>query len=333
MITTLEVKNFKSLKELHLNCSRVNLFIGEPNTGKSNILESIGILSYPYTLKLKDWIRFKKLNDLFYKTSVDKPISINTDFGNFRLSYSSNLFTGRLEKNGVKQFQFIYDYFDVRDHKTFIGVEELPKFYRYVELATFSKPELSYLLPPYGENLFSILDTNLEIYDFANELFKRYGYEVLLRPENYEIELLIKDRKHIVIPYILASDTIKRVIFFNTILEMNSNSTIVLEEPESHIYPFYNKFLAERIALYNTNQFFIATHNPTFLANIIEQTPDEELKVFVTYYEDYQTKVFELSGKKLSDTYKIFGAEMFGNLDKIIRNLDSIIEKENLELR
>ena len=97
------------------------------------------------------------------------------------------------------------------------------------------------------------------------------------------------------------------------------------------MFPFYNKFLAERIALYNSNQFFIATHNPTFLANIIEQTPDNELKVFITYHEDYQTKIFELSGKRLMDTYKLFGTEMFGNLDKIIKHLDKILEKEELE--
>ena len=38
MIRTLEIKNFKSIKELRLDCRRINIFIGEPNTGKSNIL-------------------------------------------------------------------------------------------------------------------------------------------------------------------------------------------------------------------------------------------------------------------------------------------------------
>ena len=42
MVKTLEVKNFKSIKHLKLNCKRINIFIGEPNTGKSNILETWG---------------------------------------------------------------------------------------------------------------------------------------------------------------------------------------------------------------------------------------------------------------------------------------------------
>ena len=46
MIKNLEIENFKSIKHLKLDCKRINLFIGEPNTGKSNILESFGILSF-----------------------------------------------------------------------------------------------------------------------------------------------------------------------------------------------------------------------------------------------------------------------------------------------
>ncbi|MBC8229921.1 AAA family ATPase [bacterium] len=46
MIEKLAMKNFKSIKDLEIDCGRVNLFIGEPNTGKSNILEAIGLLSW-----------------------------------------------------------------------------------------------------------------------------------------------------------------------------------------------------------------------------------------------------------------------------------------------
>ena len=46
MIEKLSVKNFKSIKDLSIDCKRINLFIGEPNTGKSNILESLGLGSW-----------------------------------------------------------------------------------------------------------------------------------------------------------------------------------------------------------------------------------------------------------------------------------------------
>ncbi len=33
-IREVEIENFKSIKNLKLECKRVNIFIGEPNTGK-----------------------------------------------------------------------------------------------------------------------------------------------------------------------------------------------------------------------------------------------------------------------------------------------------------
>ena len=45
MIRHLEIENYKSIKHLTLNCNKVNVIIGEPNVGKSNILEALD-LSY-----------------------------------------------------------------------------------------------------------------------------------------------------------------------------------------------------------------------------------------------------------------------------------------------
>ncbi|MCS6962894.1 AAA family ATPase [Thermoflexus sp.] len=52
-ISYLEIRNFKSIKELRIDCRRVNLFIGPPNTGKSNLLEALGGFSLPYPHDLK----------------------------------------------------------------------------------------------------------------------------------------------------------------------------------------------------------------------------------------------------------------------------------------
>jgi AAA15 family ATPase/GTPase len=65
MIKNLDIKNFKSIKHLELDCKRVNVFIGKPNTGKSNILESIGLFSIPYG-KIEDFARFENMTNLFY---------------------------------------------------------------------------------------------------------------------------------------------------------------------------------------------------------------------------------------------------------------------------
>ncbi len=75
MIKNLEVKNFKSIKHLKLECKRVNVFIGKPNTGKSNILESIGIFSFPFG-DLKKFVRFENMTNLFYDQNLEEKIEI-----------------------------------------------------------------------------------------------------------------------------------------------------------------------------------------------------------------------------------------------------------------
>ena len=44
MIRTLKIERFKSLVKLELELGRVNVFIGANGSGKSNLLEAVGIL-------------------------------------------------------------------------------------------------------------------------------------------------------------------------------------------------------------------------------------------------------------------------------------------------
>ena len=57
-------------KNLELACDRINIFIGEPNTGKSNILEAIGLLSFlfygSFAPSLEKFVRFESMTNLFY---------------------------------------------------------------------------------------------------------------------------------------------------------------------------------------------------------------------------------------------------------------------------
>ena len=45
-IKYVNIHNFKSIADLKLkDCRRINLFIGYPNVGKSNVLEALGIIN------------------------------------------------------------------------------------------------------------------------------------------------------------------------------------------------------------------------------------------------------------------------------------------------
>ena len=79
MITKLAISNFKSVRQLEVECKKVNLFIGEPNTGKSSILEALGLLSWAAqstSTPLAEYVRFQSVQDLFYDQLMDRDIRI-----------------------------------------------------------------------------------------------------------------------------------------------------------------------------------------------------------------------------------------------------------------
>lgn len=148
------------------------------------------------------------------------------------------------------------------------------------------------------------------------DFFRKYGLMLVLRPQERVFELQ-KQVEGIAVnyPYTLASDTLQRIIFYTVAMASNKDSVLVFEEPESNAFPYYTKYLGERIALDETNQFFIATHNPYLLSAVIEKAPRDAVQVFITYFEDYQTKVKPLTGDQVCE---LMEADPFFNLDRFL---------------
>ena len=80
MLTNIQIQNFKSIRDLSFEARRVNLFIGEPNTGKTNILEALALLSEGVhePRVFKEIFRFRNISDLFADQQVSNPIAIET---------------------------------------------------------------------------------------------------------------------------------------------------------------------------------------------------------------------------------------------------------------
>jgi len=85
------------------------------------------------------------------------------------------------------------------------------KFYRYAIRREFKRQEPGPLLPPFGENLLTLLLTCNELRSTAHQLFSRFGLRLGLRPQEGKIEV-IKQLEDVIIsyPYSLASDTLQR---------------------------------------------------------------------------------------------------------------------------
>ena len=82
MIRKISIKGFKSIKEAGLDTARINVFIGEPNSGKTNIIECVGLLSLCYAKKVENIVRFEDFSNLFYDNYIKKDAVIKFDFVN-----------------------------------------------------------------------------------------------------------------------------------------------------------------------------------------------------------------------------------------------------------
>ncbi|MGI0011059.1 MAG: AAA family ATPase [Nitrosopumilaceae archaeon] len=229
MIKTLEIKNFKSIKHLKLDCKRVNVFIGKPNTGKSNLLESVGIFSLPYVReKLNDIVRFENMTNLFHDQDLSQNIEITTDAFSTQIRFQNGKFKATHVAENRHTSEFYLDY----EGKLQPGgsTTSLVKFYRFAILDKFARQESDFLLPPKGENLLQILLTNKDLRRVVADLFGEYGLKIVLKPQEHKIETQ-KEIDDIIIssPYSLVSDTLQRVVFYLVVIETNKDSTIIFE--------------------------------------------------------------------------------------------------------
>jgi len=319
MITKLSVSNFKSVRQLHIECKKVNLFIGEPNTGKSNILEALGLLSWASRIidgELANYVRFQTTQDIFYDRLLDDAINIfviGEPTVRVKISFKDDNFLFQEESSSSPFAQMGYnggasghDYQKTRSIR----------FFRFKNAERYDDKEAGSLKSPNGINLFSVVNSSRELREVTAEFFRKYGLRLVLKPQERQFELQ-KQTGDLVFsfPYALTSDTLRRIIFYTVAIASNKNSVLVFEEPESHAFPYYTKYLGERIAMDKTNQFFIATHNPYLLSAIIEKTHKEDVQVFITYFKDFQTQVKPLTTNQLSE---LMEADPFFNLDRFI---------------
>ena len=305
-----------------MECSKLNILIGEPNTGKSNILESLGLISsIPYDDVTK-FIRFENLVNLFNDLNIDNDIEIQFDKYLLGLRYSRDEFISYTtyaprERSRTRVYLKKYDYFGTElnselprnprlarsrseEIKTvFDNVCFKIKYYNYNDLSDYGDRSLKFLLPPFGENMSSISITNNELKNIINNIYERFNYKFVIEEPERKIKIFREEGSLILLfPFKLISDTLKRIVFYLSAICSNTDSTLIFNEPETNAFPYYTKFLAEKIAQdKKNNQYFISTHNPYFLRSIIEKAPIGDLAIFVTYVEEYKTII-----KKLDET-------------------------------
>jgi AAA15 family ATPase/GTPase len=359
-IKHLRIKNFKSIKELIIDCKRINVFIGEPNVGKSNILEALDLFYLPamiernYPLKgetgdqairIQDFFRIDEVDNLFYRGEIKNPIEISFTWeGSNKLNILSLDFIKEDQARGWNNklssknfFRLKIEGFTIDFTFDFIPLAESDHQRTPTPIIPFKyKEDIHYnnnsdyryeLLPPYGSNLPQVIDhiPNLEKF-IIEEMSKLSDIEFAINKKESRLLQQIRIDRGLVysLPYKSIADTTKRLIFYLAAIQSPSFDVITLEEPEAHSFPPYVSMMADEIIKASSKQFFIATHSSVLLTNLIENTPKDELSVFACYYnkDRKSTDVKSLSQDDLSELLN-YGVDVFFNIN---RYLDDRIE-------
>jgi AAA15 family ATPase/GTPase len=337
-IKQIEISNFKSIKHLKIDgCNTINIFVGMPNAGKSNILEAITLsyLVYPdLDDNLTDFIRYDKFTDLFFEGNN------NGDFSNFIKIDSCIYSIGLLEKPNLQitHFKDIDNYVDTiydldgnqKGQKHKLQNESIIKFrirgYKFKSNVNKRDSDVysnSFLSPIFGSNLGEVISSNPELRKYVNQLFSENNLKLLIDKSSYELKIFkeYQDGTVFTLPYNMIADTLQRLIFYKAAIMSNKNTVLLFEEPEAHCFePYILEFTNAIKYDKNDNQYFIVTHSDYIIQEFLrEEESKQKTNIYLVNNVDGETQVKLLDKAKNDDVYE-YGMNLFFNFESLWDN-------------
>ncbi len=321
MIQKLSIRNFKSIRELDLDCRRVNVLIGEPNKGKTNLLEALSLLDLETLNELSAALRVTSLAQLHWNNDPSSTVSIIADKRKILFEYS-NEYWWLSEKIGAKEESIAkLNWISDRSlcHNKWPDWNDLTSLYLFRSIGSTRERNFKHLMSPFGQNVATLLLTSQKARQTASKFFEGTGYRLKVDSGTQAISIAREiDDTLISFPYEAASETLRRMIFYSLAFDTNENRTLLLDEPEAHSFPPYTKTLAERIALDDRgNQFFLTTHSPYMLDSLLSKTPAKDLNVVLCRMENFETKAYPLNQEQI-DQIKEWSMDAFFNFDRLL---------------
>src|SRR5260221_1296068 len=339
-IKNIEIKNFKSIRHQNIeDCRRINVFVGYPNVGKSNILEAIGLYSSLHLngeyFKFDDICRVKRLSEVFFNKEYRNPVSVNIN-NNLSLELtldSNNDLQLKMQVKGevandryvpilsakilANNYEYRYDN-QINEQAYKNRLEAIRKYQFKADSANNQKKPLA-LAMPYGSNLLEVLHNDSVLRKDIAGLFEDYGQKLVIDDDEISFFKYLVDDAIVRIPYHLVSDTLTRLIFFQAAVLSNKDSVLLLEEPEAHMFPPYISKLTSDIWYYKDNQYFISTHSPFVVNDFLENMKDE-LAIYVVEYkkESGESIVKRLTEEQIHEAYQ-YGIDIFFNFESITK--------------
>ena len=327
-IKHVSIHNFKSIADLKLeNCRRINLFIGYPNVGKSNVLEALGLFSLPYLKEgenLNRLVRAENKNELLFD---NKMTTCHIDDGVFTAEFRADdaSFVMRHEFLSIEKQIFLSPKLDLtsntndRENHWSANVKK----YAFNANQIWTSDNDNSLLQPYGENIVNVLSHNpnlSEVLIWIKKEFSKYKLELVLdvSTNSLKVQQRLDDDKVKQLPYSSIADTLRRVIFYKTAIASNTDSVLLFEEPEAHAFPPYISLITQDIIDAQNNQFFIVTHSPVIVNAFLEyKKTRKETSIYLFDFKGNQTTVKRLSDEEMNEIYE-YGEDVFFNIEKFL---------------
>lgn len=303
----------------------MNVLVGEPNCGKTNIVEALGLL-WPWLLKSsKICLRAEGAVELFGNHDFGKSISVTLGEFSINLQQAEKGERLRLEylkkpkgraifhlSNRKPPFIIDIDYYDGFRES---DIKVLPFYFdSKIEYGGGSPNALDV---PFGGNLPSLLLADKASREIAGNLFHGTGFTLQINVAEQSLSVSKSiDGLVFSFPYTASSETLRRILFYRLAVETNRDSILLFDEPEANTFPVFTKLFAERIAADDQeNTFFLTTHSPYLLSSLIEKTPQEDLAVVLCHMEDFETKARVLEQSEVQELLDL-GPSAFFNLDR-----------------
>ena len=176
------------------------------------------------------------------------------------------------------------------------------------------------LAVPFGANLLDILHRDSDLRKEIAGLFEEYNQKLVVDDDEIIFLKYLSDDTGVSIPYHLVADTLRRLIFYKAAIMSNKESVLLFEEPEAHMFPPYiSKFTADVMYDKNNNQFFINTHSPFVINDLMENLKSDELSIYIVGYkkETGETVVRKLTDEELHEIYQ-YGIDLYLNLENFL---------------
>ncbi len=328
-IENIYIENFKSAKHVSLtDCKRINLLIGKPNVGKSNLLEALSLFCLPFLkyLKKKDlqqFIRVENISELFCNGNIESEIKVQADDKEACLKWlpqsgrEVNLHYGSATEEVNLPFSSTLTYTSKKN------IPDTPSnpFRCYFFPSSFSKENSlqNFLLPPCGGNLMSTVSQLPTLKEELTAIFHEYGLKYVFDAGSQEIKVMKESGggEIFLIPFHSLADTLQRLIFYKAAILSNKHSVLLFEEPEAHTYPPYITNVVQSILDAADNQFFITTHSPYIINALLEQQNEEIAIYFVNMYSG-NTSVQRATNEEMQEMYES-GIDLFFNLETYLK--------------